>query len=128
MTTELSASVGPAVDSTVPVFRSDGSVAGIVGVEITLGDVNQSAGRQMPVILGSAAGALLLAVGGSALVNRRLSRPTRGLGPAEMTRMYERHDAVLHSVREGVLIADGQRRLVLANEEGPQAARTPAEG
>ncbi|MFE7392227.1 SpoIIE family protein phosphatase [Streptomyces sp. NPDC057582] len=127
VTTELSASVGPAVDSTVPVFRSDGSVAGIVGVEITLGDVNQFAGRQMPVILGSAAGALLLAVGGSALVNRRLSRQTRGLGPAEMTRMYEHHDAVLHSVREGVLIADGQRRLVLVNDEARRLLGLPPE-
>nr|WP_307718352.1 SpoIIE family protein phosphatase [Streptomyces sp. JHA26] len=130
VTTELSASVGPAVDSTVPVLRGDGSVAGIVAVEITLSDVQQSTDRQLPVILGSAAGALLLALGGSALVNRRLSRQTRGLGPAEMTRMYEHHDAVLHSVREGVLIADGTGRLVLANDEARRllGLRPEAEG
>lgn len=125
MTTELNASVGPAVDSTVPVFRSDGSVAGIVGVEITLGDINQAVSRQIPVILGSAGGALVLALAGSALVNRRLSRQTRGLGPAEMTRMYEHHDAVLHVVREGVLIADGKERLMLANDEARRLLALP---
>ncbi|MFG3218149.1 SpoIIE family protein phosphatase [Streptomyces sp. NPDC048185] len=130
VTMELTASVGPAVDSTVPVFRSDGSIAGIVGVEITLSDVDQSAARQLPVILGSAAGALFLALGGAALVNRRLSRQTRGLGPAEMTRMYEHHDAVLHSVREGVLIADGDGKLSLANDEARRllGLRPEAEG
>ncbi|MFD4260802.1 SpoIIE family protein phosphatase [Streptomyces sp. NPDC058534] len=125
VTAELDASVGPAVDSTVPVFRSDGTVAGVVGVEVTLRDIDQSVSRQMPVILGSAVGALLLALGGSALVNRRLSRQTRGLGPAEMTRMYAHHDAVLHAVREGVLIVDGKGRLVLANDEARRLLGLP---
>lgn len=31
--------------------------------------------------------------------------------------MYEHHDAVLHAVREGVLIVDGDGRLLLANDE-----------
>ena len=60
-----------------------------------------------PLLLGAAAGALALATGGTALVSRRLRRQTHGLGPAEMTRMYEHHDAVLHAVREGVLIVGG---------------------
>jgi serine phosphatase RsbU (regulator of sigma subunit) len=34
-----------------------------------------------------------------------------------MTRMYEHHDAVLHSVREGVLVISGEGRLLLANDE-----------
>ncbi|MEU5091588.1 SpoIIE family protein phosphatase [Streptomyces sp. NPDC021356] len=126
-TTELNASVGPAVDSTVPVFRSDGSIAGMVGVEITLNHVNQSVSRQLPVILAGAAGALLLAVGGAALVKQRLSRQTRGLGPTEMTRMYEHHDAVLHSVREGVLITDERGRLVLANDEARRLLDLPSQ-
>ncbi|MFE1029580.1 SpoIIE family protein phosphatase [Streptomyces sp. NPDC058818] len=127
LTTELDASVGPAVDSTVPVFRSAGTVAGIVAVEITLGDINQSVSRQIPVILGGTAGGLVFALGGSALVNRRLSRQTRGLGPAEMTRMYVHHDAVLHAVREGVLIVDGRGRLVLANDEARRLLGLPAD-
>lgn len=31
--------------------------------------------------------------------------------------MYEHHDAVLHAMREGLLVIDPQRRLVLANDE-----------
>ena len=86
--------------------------------------------RQLPLLFGAAAGALALAAGGTALVSRRLRRQTHGLGPAEMTRMYEHHDAVLHAVREGVLIVGGDGRLLLANDEARRLLDLPpdAEG
>jgi anti-sigma regulatory factor (Ser/Thr protein kinase) len=69
--------------------------------------------------------ALALATAGTALVSRRLQRQTHGLGPHEMTRMYEHHDAVLHSVREGVLIVGGDGRLLLANDEAHRLLDLP---
>ncbi|MEV0598741.1 SpoIIE family protein phosphatase [Streptomyces sp. NPDC050315] len=112
------------VQSVVPIFRPDGSVAGMVSPSVTVADVNEKVERQLPVLLGAAGGAVLLAAGGSALVSRRLRRQTRGLGPLEMTRMYEHHDAVLHSVREGVLIV-GDGRLLLANDEARRLLDLP---
>ncbi|MFI0774368.1 SpoIIE family protein phosphatase [Streptomyces sp. NPDC021212] len=118
--------LGLSVYAAVPVFRPDGSVAGIVSPEITVNNVNEEAGRQLPVLFGAASGALVLAAGGSALVSGRLRRQTRGLGPVEMTRMYEHHDAVLHAVREGVLIVGGDGRLLLANDEARRLLDLPA--
>ncbi|WP_425428475.1 SpoIIE family protein phosphatase [Streptomyces violens] len=112
------------VQSVVPIFRPDGSVAGMVSPSVTVADVNEKVERQLPVLFGAAGGALVLAAGGSALVSRRLRRQTRGLGPLEMTRMYEHHDAVLHSVREGVLIV-GDGRLLLANDEARRLLDLP---
>nr|WP_247745254.1 SpoIIE family protein phosphatase [Streptomyces oryzae] len=122
--------VGRAVDSMVPVFDKDGSVVGLVSVGIKVKSVNAAVVAQLPTILGAAGGALLVAMAGSALVSRRLLRQTHGLGPSEMTRMYEHHDAVLHSVREGVLILDEEARLLLANDEARQLLDLPedAEG
>ena len=44
--------------------------------------------------------------------------------------MYEHHDAVLHAVREGVLIVGGDGRLLLANDEARRLLDLPpdAEG
>ncbi|WP_229868951.1 SpoIIE family protein phosphatase, partial [Streptomyces chryseus] len=70
---------------------------------------------------------LALSAGGTALVSRRLLRRTHGLGPAEMTRMYEHHDAVLHAVREGVLIVGGGGRLLLANDEARRLLDLPVD-
>ncbi|WSA05944.1 SpoIIE family protein phosphatase (plasmid) [Streptomyces sp. NBC_00841] len=109
--------IGRAVYTMVPVFDTDGKVVGLVSVGIAVKSVNEHVAEQLPLLFGSAAGGLVLVTGGSALVSRRLRRQTHGLDPAEMTRMYEHHDAVLHSVREGVLVISGEGRLLLANDE-----------
>ncbi|MGW9133928.1 SpoIIE family protein phosphatase [Streptomyces sp. NPDC055681] len=126
-TRTFTGSRGPAVNSVVPVPRADGSTAGLVSVGIKVTNVNKMADRELPVLAGSAVVALALTSGGAALVSRRLRRQTRGLGPAEMTRLYDHHAAVLHSVREGVLIIDGDGRLVLANDEARRLLRLPAD-
>ncbi|MFG2290190.1 SpoIIE family protein phosphatase [Streptomyces sp. NPDC048595] len=119
-----------AVRALVPVTDADGTVIGIVSAGVQTVDVGATVSRQLPVLVGVAAGSLVLAAGGAALVSRRLQRQTHGLGPVEMTRMYEHHDAVLHSVREGVLILDAEKRLILANDEARQllGMRASAEG
>lgn len=115
------------VESSAPVIRSDGSVAGLVQVgyfvESTVGAVS----GQLPVLFGGAAAALAAGTGGAVLVRRRLRRQTHGLGPAEMTRMYEHHDAVLHAVREGVLIVGEGGRVLLANDEARRLLALPPE-
>ncbi|MFG3322492.1 SpoIIE family protein phosphatase [Streptomyces sp. NPDC048171] len=116
--------VGPTVNADAPVRDADGRVVGGVAVGITITNVNESANRQLPALLIAGAASLALALGAGALVSRRLRRQTHGLGPVEITRMYEHHDAVLHTIREGVLIVDGDR-LVLANDEARRLLDLP---
>ncbi|MFF7441673.1 SpoIIE family protein phosphatase [Streptomyces sp. NPDC008122] len=120
-------SLGQSVVSVVPVKDSDGRVIAIVSSPVTVQNVQSMVNRQLPVVLGSAAAVLALSAGGTALVSRRLLRRTHGLGPAEITRMYEHHDAVLHAVREGVLIIGGGGRLLLANDEARRLLRLPVD-
>ena len=83
--------------------------------------------RQVPALLGAASVALLLSAAGSALIARRLRRQTHGLGPDELARMYEFHDAVLHAVREGLVLLDLHGRLLLANDEAGRLLDLPAD-
>ncbi|MFG2557808.1 SpoIIE family protein phosphatase [Streptomyces sp. NPDC048496] len=116
--------LGLVKEGLVPVTDSKGKVVGVVAVGVKAEHVG-GVGGQLPLLLGGAASALVLSAGGTALVSRRLARQTRGLGPAEMTRMYEHHDAVLHAVREGVLIVGGDGRLLLANDEARRLLDLP---
>jgi two-component system CitB family sensor kinase len=64
-----------------------------------------------------------------------------GLGPVALAELYEHHDAVMHAMREGLLLLDPHGRLILANDEavrlldlpdqtrrnGSAPGRTPAE-
>ncbi|MFI2646025.1 SpoIIE family protein phosphatase [Streptomyces sp. NPDC018610] len=116
-----------AVRAVVPVLDGSRRVIGMVTAGIQVENLGHLLDQQVPMVVGSAALALALATAGTALVTRRLRRQTHGLGPVEMTRMYEHHDAVLHAVREGVLILDGDGRLLLANDEARRLLNLPAD-
>ncbi|MET7881557.1 SpoIIE family protein phosphatase [Streptomyces avermitilis] len=126
-TEEITGTLGPLVQAVVPVKAPDGKVVGLVSAGITTANVGGAANHQLPILLSAAAVALALATAGTALVSRRLLRQTRGLGPYEMTRMYEHHDAVLHAVREGVIIVSGEGRLLLANDEAQRLLDLPGD-
>ncbi|MFE0811228.1 SpoIIE family protein phosphatase [Streptomyces sp. NPDC058848] len=127
VTEQVDGTIGPLVQAVVPVEAPDGEVVGLVSAGITTENVGGAADRQLPLVLIVAGVGLALATAGTALVSRRLLRQTHGLGPHEMTRMYEHHDAVLHSVREGVLIVGPDGRLLLANDEGQRLLDLPAD-
>ncbi|WP_189189642.1 SpoIIE family protein phosphatase/ATP-binding protein [Streptomyces albiflavescens] len=130
VTETTAGTLGPSVRTVVPVIAGDGKVVGLVAAGITVKRVSVAADRQVPLVLAATGVVLSAATGGTALISRRLRRQTHGLGPAQMTRMYEHHDAVLHSVREGVLIVDAQGCLLLANDEARRLLqlRTDGEG
>ncbi|MDT0542955.1 MULTISPECIES: SpoIIE family protein phosphatase [Streptomyces] len=117
ITETFHASQGRSVISAFPVTGPGGKFLGGVSVGVKIKSVNSEVDQRLPVLLGAAGGTLVVAAGGTTLVSRRVRRQTHGLAPAEMTRMYEHHDAVLHAVREGVLILDGDGRLLLVNDE-----------
>ncbi len=126
-TSTFKGALGLSVISAAPVKDAAGNVVAIVSAPVTVESVQNTVNRQLPVFLASAGVAVALAAGGAALVSRRLGRQTHGLGPAEMTRMYEHHDAVLHAVREGVLITENDGRLLLANDEARRLLDLPAD-
>ncbi|MFI7413161.1 SpoIIE family protein phosphatase [Streptomyces sp. NPDC049627] len=117
--------LGREVQSTVPIKDNDGKVVALVSAGLKVKNVESQVDRQLPIILGAGAGALALSTGVTALVGRRLRRQTHRMGPEEMTLMYEHHDTVLHSVREGVLIVASDGRLILANDEARRLLELP---
>lgn len=107
--------LGPSVRAVVPVRDGDRVVA-LVSVGITLDAIaGQVRDRLVPLVL---VALVVLAVGmaGNYLVSRRLDRQTHGLGPAELGRRIEYHEAILHSVREGLLLVDPSGRVTLCND------------
>ncbi|MER7518405.1 SpoIIE family protein phosphatase [Streptomyces sp. NPDC126499] len=116
-----------AVRAVVPVRDENGTVVGMVSSGIEVETVGNAVEGRLPLLLGAAAGGLALAVGGAGLVSHRLRRQTHGLGPAEMTRLKEHHEAVLHSVKEGVVIVGGDGTLLLANDEARRLLKLPAD-
>ncbi len=123
----LPAGRGTDVQAVVPVTDSQGKVVGLVSAGITVRNVAELWLPELPIILGSGVAALALAVTGTMFVSRRLRRQTYGMAPVELAELYRHHDAVLHAVREGVLITDADGRLLMANDEAARLLELPAD-
>jgi GAF domain-containing protein/anti-sigma regulatory factor (Ser/Thr protein kinase) len=119
--------LGHEEQATVPVRDTHGKVVALVSAGLKVKHITNAVDRQLPIILGAGAGALVVSTGGTALMSRRLRRQTHSLAPDEMTRMYEHHDTVLHAVREGVLIVGADGRLLLVNDEARRLLALPAD-
>ena len=119
--------LGHEVQAIVPVTAPDGSIPALVSSGVLVKNVAAAGNRQLPLILGTGAAAVAVATIGTALIARRLRRQTHGMDPGELARMYEHHNAVLHAVREGVIIVGQDGQLLLANDEARRLLGLPAQ-
>lgn len=107
--------LGPSVRVVAPVL--DGTrVVGLVSAGITVQSISAQLRGPLLALGGVAAAALLLGGAATYLANARLRRHTHGMGAAELSHLYDYHQATLHSVREGLLLLDGAGRVVLCND------------
>lgn len=108
--------LGPSVRAVVPVLDDRNRVLGLVSTGIAVRVLTDELHGQIAVLMGVALAALLLGGLATYWVNARLRRHTYGLRPDELSRMYEHHDAILHAVREGLLLIGPEGRVVLCND------------
>ncbi|MFC4008789.1 ATP-binding protein [Nonomuraea purpurea] len=118
--------LGPSERAVTPVMDG-GRVRGLVSAGITIEKI--SAMLRDQVAWGGLVVALALSVGaaGTWLVTARLRRQTHGLGPVELGRIHAHHDAVLHAVREGLLLVGTDGTLTLCNDAARSLLGLPAD-
>ncbi|WP_070380943.1 sensor histidine kinase [Rhodococcus sp. WMMA185] len=96
-------SLGPSVRTVAPVF-DDGRIVGLVSAGVTRERIGHQLTDSLPTIFSVAAIGLVISAFGAFVLSRRLRRQTLGMAPDELRRMYEHHDAVLHSIGEGLVV------------------------
>ena len=116
LTEQYVGTLGPSVRSVVPV-RSGGRVVALVSVGITTDRLSRSFWPSLVPIGLAALAVLAVGTAGAWLVSRRVRRQTGGLDERELGQMLDYHDAVLHSVREGIVLVGLDHRVRLVNDE-----------
>ncbi len=124
LTEEYTGTLGRSVRSVVPVVDR-GAVVGLVSVGISTASVQRSIWPSLPPILLAGLGALAVGTAGALAISRRLRRQTRGLAEDQLVSMLEYYDAVLHAVREGMVLLDPSGRVQLANDEARRLLALP---
>lgn len=116
--------LGPSIRAVTPVYGDDRVVA-LVSAGVTRARIGDEVGAQLSSIVGAALAGLAIAAGGSFLIGRRLRRQTHGLAPDELRAMYDHHDAVLHSVHEGLVVFGADDRAEVVNDEARRLLDLP---
>jgi sensor histidine kinase regulating citrate/malate metabolism len=108
--------LGPSVRAVAPVFDAEHRVDALIAVGITVQVLTKEVQAQVLGLLLIAILALVLGGLATYLVSARLRKHTHGLRAAELSRMYEYHDAILHAVREGLLLVSPSGIVTLCND------------
>lgn len=100
----------------VPILSINGDVLAIASVSErypTLWQLLSGAGERLLVYLGLGA---VLGLAASWLLSRRIKRHTRGLEVAEIASLADHREALLHSIREGVIAVNNEGEITLLND------------
>lgn len=108
--------LGPSIRAVAPVRNESGQIVGLVSAGILQTSLADRWRAQFPTIAAVSLAALAISLIGVWLIRRRLLRQTHGLRPDELRVMYEHHDAILHSVSEGLIVLD-RNGVALVNDE-----------
>src|SRR6478735_7614449 len=116
--------LGPSIRAVAPVRDGTGRIVGLVSAGILQQSLADRWRSQVPTIVAVSLGALAIALVGVWAIRRRLLRQTHGLRPDELRVMYEHHDAILHSVSEGLIVLD-HNGVALVNDEARRLLALP---
>lgn len=108
--------LGPSTRAVVPVMV-DGNVQALVAVGILREKVTAQMLPLMPQIVVAGLAAGVLSGAAAFVVASRVRRQTMGLNAGELKRMHDHHEAVLHAVREGLIIVGADGRVEVINDE-----------
>ncbi|MBZ7358518.1 sensor histidine kinase [Klebsiella grimontii] len=107
--------LAPALRVFTPVFDDSRRQIGVVAIGISLSKVDtQIAASRWDVILTVLFSAVVCAVGTWSLV-RGLKRVLLGLEPQEISTQFQQRQAMLHSLKEGVVAVDADGQVTLIN-------------
>jgi sensor histidine kinase regulating citrate/malate metabolism len=106
----------PSIAAQVPIINRAGDLVGIAMVAEEYPTWSERARGVLPDLLTFAGLGLGLGVAGAFLLSRLIRRRTRGLEPAAIAALADQREALLHSIREGVVaVADDGTVTVLSD-------------
>ncbi|MFD5893231.1 ATP-binding protein [Streptomyces sp. NPDC060366] len=127
-----SGTLGRSARGKVPLRDESGRIIGAVSVGIAYDSVRERLLATIPGLLAYAGGALAVGALAAYLISRRLQRQTHDLAFSDISALLAEREAMLHSLREGVIALDGTGRIRLMNDEaqrllglGPEATGQP---
>ena len=109
--------LGDSIRSFVPVVTSEGRQIGVVVVGVLMDDVQVIIREVGKVLLVAIAIGMLVGMIGAFILSQNIKQTLFGLEPEAIAKRLEERNAMLHSVREGMIAVDSQGLITLVNGE-----------
>jgi CitB family two-component system sensor histidine kinase MalK len=103
--------------ATSPVLGPDNTPIGLVAVGISVDSASEALGESRFTVIFASYFGLLLGMVGALFLAKSIKDTLFGLEPFAIARVLEERDAMLQSVREGIVAIDSSGTITLVNEE-----------
>src|SRR5699024_176534 len=105
-TSKAKGSLGPSLRGKAPIIDDQGDIIGIVSVGFLVEDIQSIILNKVLKISGISAIVLILGILGGIFLARNIRKDTFGLEPHQIASLYRDRNAILASIKEGVIAID----------------------
>lgn len=109
-------SLGPSLRGKVPIVVNDGQIIGVVSVGFLIDDVENTITDYSKPVIWIAFSALIIATIGSIILSKRIKKTMFGLEPEEIATLFKQRNAVIESVREGIIVINNEGKILIINQ------------
>lgn len=113
-------SLGRSIRGKGPIRNHNGQIVGIVSVGYMISDLQEDAfqrGKEMTLI---SLIVVIIGVIASYLLAKNIRRTTLGLEPHEITSLYLERNAILYSIKEGIISVDKDGYITMVNQSAKE--------
>ena len=119
--------LGPSMRGKVPIFANSGKVMGVVSVGYLQETVESVTEGYLQRVLLWVFGLFLLGGIGTWLIARNVKQSIFGLEPVEIARLFRERNAILDSIREGVVAINDKGQVTMLDHEAAKILKIPPE-
>ena len=119
--------LGPSMRGKVPIFDDAGKVIGVVSVGYLQETVESVTEGHLQRVLLWVCGLFLLGGIGTWLISMDVKRSIFGLEPSEIARLFRERNAILESIKEGVVAINHEGRVTMLDHEAAKILDIPPE-
>lgn len=107
---------GPAIKAKTPIMNKNGDIIGVSSVGFLMVDVKKRILTYKEEIIGLASLLLLLGIVAAFFIAKRIKRKMFGLEPEEISYVFKEKEAILESIRDGIIAVNRDFRVVSMNK------------
>ena len=119
--------LGPSMRGKVPIFANSGKVIGVVSVGYLQETVESVTEGYLQRVLLWVFGLFFLGGIGTWLIARNVKQSIFGLEPVEIARLFRERNAILDSIREGVVAINDKGQVTMLDHEAAKILKIPPE-